>query len=250
MTSLSAIKSVFAGSEVIDLAPTLYPNMPHWPTHPDISFVADARNHRQHGYFLQMLLMPEHSGCHVDAPSHVHEHLMNETIDTFPPDCLIGPAKKIDASGVGLEPGEVLSRATFESLAASQQVTVEHGDIVLVEFGWDEHLDSAGEQEAGQQNWWGMNEPGFAEDLCAFLAQQEVRAVGTDTAACDIAELDGAIVSAYGHATYFLPNKILIIEGLYGLNRLPGEFLFLASPLNIRGGSGSPIRPIALTPRG
>jgi arylformamidase len=92
----------------------------------------------------------------------------------------------------------------------------------------------------------GKNEPGFAEDLCAWLADRRVRAVGTDTAACDVAVRDGKVLSAYGHRQYFLPNDILIIEGLRRLAEVPPEFHFIALPLRLHGGSGSPLRAIAV----
>ena len=42
----------------------------------------------------------------------------------------------------------------------------------------------------------------------------------------------------------FLPNEILIFEGLIGLGAAPAQGLFLGLPLRIRGGSGSPIRAV------
>src|SRR5205823_384064 len=97
--------------------------------------------------------------------------------------------------------------------------------------------------------WWGANEPGFAEDLCAYLAERRVKAVGTDTAGCDIAAVGGRVLAGYGHGSYFLPRHILIIEGLCNLAALPAVSYFLALPLRIDGGSGSPLRPVALIPR-
>jgi len=46
------------------------------------------------------------------------------------------------------------------------------------------------------------------------------------------------------------PNGIFIIEGLYNLAQVPTTFYFMAFPLKIKGGSGSPLRPIALFPKG
>ena len=45
------------------------------------------------------------------------------------------------------------------------------------------------------------------------------------------------------------PRRILIIEGLCNLAALPAVSYFLALPLRIDGGSGSPLRPVALIPR-
>ncbi len=43
-----------------------------------------------------------------------------------------------------------------------------------------------------------------------------------------------------------LEKQVLIIENLSNLDQLPDFFLFLALPLKIRAGSGSPIRAVAL----
>jgi kynurenine formamidase len=238
------LAEALARCRVIDLSPVIRSHMPMWPPHPDMLIIADARTHEQHGYFCQTLLMPEHTGSHVDAPAHIHPHLMDRTIDTYPADHLIRPGKKVSAVSLDLEPGQLLTLGDFQRLSTEQGVTVHSDDVVLVEFGWDSRADDDG--TADVRNWWGKNEPGFAEDLCAWLADRRVRAVGTDTAACDVAVRDGKILSAYGHRQYFLPNDILIIEGLRRLSEVPPEFHFIALPLRLDGGSGSPLRAIAV----
>ena len=40
-----------------------------------------------------------------------------------------------------------------------------------------------------------------------------------------------------------------LIEALVNLDRLPPRCFFIALPLKIKGGSGSPVRPVALVPR-
>ena len=47
----------------------------------------------------------------------------------------------------------------------------------------------------------------------------------------------------YAHTRYFLPNGLPLIESLANLERLPTRCYFIALPLKIKGGSGSPIRP-------
>jgi kynurenine formamidase len=52
---------------------------------------------------------------------------------------------------------------------------------------------------------------------------------------------------AHGHAGAFLPRGVLIVEGLTGLADVPATGLFLALPLKIAGGTGSPVRVVLLT---
>jgi kynurenine formamidase len=238
---------LLGNARFVDISPVLSSSMDGWQSHPDITIISDSRSHERDGYYLQLLVMPEHVGSHVDAPAHVHESLMHRTIDTFPVDTLLRPGKKISAASLDLRPGDQLTLADFTSLADEQGVRVHAGDIVLVEFGWDKYKEEAEPEATGAAgSWWGGNAPGFAEDLCAWLAGVGPTAVGTDTAACDIAVKGGKILSSHGHDTYFLPKDILILEGLCRLDQVPGEFFFMALPLHIHAGSGSPIRAVAV----
>lgn len=246
--TLDTLSTILSSSRFVDLSPTIASNMPGWSSHPSVTVIADARTHELNGYFCQVLLLPEHTGAHVDAPAHVHADMMDRTIDTYALDKLIAPGKKLDARSLDLQPGELLTLDHFTTLAAEQCFGVNAGDIVLVQFGWDRYLHEDFLTSPEARQWWGKNEPGFAEDLCAWLAEQRITAVGTDTAACDSAVVDGKISAEFGHETYFLPNDILIIEGLVGLDQLPSEFLFIGTPLRIAGGSGSPLRAIGVIP--
>ena len=135
--SAADLASMLSRCDVIDLAPLLFTNMPRWSTHPDLAIIHDARNFAQNGYFLQTLVLPEHVGCHVDAPAHFHEALAGKTIDTFAPDCVMGPAKKVDVSGLDLKPGDLLTVSQFERAAERSGIDLQEGDIALIEFGWD-----------------------------------------------------------------------------------------------------------------
>lgn len=68
--------------------------------------------------------------------------------------------------------------------------------------------------------------------------------VGCDTLAVD------AIGSEENPAHYaLLGNEVYIVENLGNLDRLPPFCGFVAFPLKIKGGSGSPVRAVALVPR-
>lgn len=246
MTSIQELSGLLNSMEAVDLSPLLYSNMPHWHTHPDVAIVGDSRNFSQNGYFLQTLILPEHSGCHVDAPAHVLPHKADQTMDIFPATALMGVAKKIDLSQENYDPGELVPLSKVQEILKKSAITIEKDDIVIFDFGWDKYLVDVEQKAPHERNWWGENEPGLAEDVCRYLSEAGVKAVGSDTAACDIAQVNGELKSGFGHIQYFLPNGIFIIEGLYGLANVPTTFYFIALPLKIKGGSGSPLRPVAL----
>lgn len=246
---VGAFVAALQGLRVIDLSPVLHINMEQWWMHPDVAMVPNARNFEQDNYYLQTLVLPEHSGCHVDAPAHVLADRPDETIDTFAPTVLWGVAKKVDLSDEDFKPGTLLSLDHFQEKVEEAGLRIEHGDVVLVQFGWDRYRHGA-DRDHNIARWWGANAPGFSEELCQFLGELHPVAVGTDTAACDIAAIDGTIVNAaeWGHRRDFLPKGILIIEGLYDLALVPSTFYFVALPLKIHAGSGSPLRAVGLVP--
>ena len=111
------------------------------------------------------------------------------------------------------------------------------------EYGWVRHF-RPDDDDPDVRLWWIRNAPGLAADACEHLVGLDVSGVGSDTATCDSAVVDGVITSAVGHLEAFLPNEILLFEGLVGLVAAPACGLFIGLPLRIRGGSGSPIRAI------
>ncbi len=245
-SSVAVLASLIGKCAVVDLSPLMSTNMPRWSTHPDFATIPNARNFEQNGYFLQTLILPEHVGCHVDVPAHFHRSMPQLTMDAFPPNCVMGPAKKVDVSAFGLAPGDLLTFEQFEGAMGAAGVSVEAGDVVLIEFGWDSNLPGG---DAGRPNdWWGANNPGLSAEVCSHIADRHAKAVGSDTASCDVAQRDGVTVADHGHRTYFLPNRILIIEGLRNLAAVPASFYLLALPLNIEHGSGSPLRAVGLVP--
>lgn len=245
---IAAFTKLRSASRVVDLAPEIHSAMPVWDSHPDAVVVADARNHAKHGYFAQTLVISEHTGAHVDAPHHFHASLPQGTVDAYAPDALIGPFKHFDLRSLDPQPGQLLTASDLRSAAQHGGFTLEEGDVALLDFGWSRHYHPDDPDWAVRQ-WWARNAPGLDEGACAYLAEASPRAVGSDTPACDVAVVDGEMKSDFGHRTYFLPRGIAIIEGLANLDELPSSGLFIAAPLRIRGGSGSPIRPIALVAR-
>ncbi len=233
--------------EAVDLSPLIETNMSGWPSHPDVGIVSDARTLERDGYFTQSLIISEHSGAHVDAPAHVSAALAGATIETIPVTHFLGPGKRVDLSGCGLKAGDLLTTDQFEQARRNGGVgDIQPGDFVLLHFGWSPY-----EHPREERAYWERNAPGLSGEVCAHLAGCGVRGVGSDTLACDLGIVDGAVIAGGdGHNTYFLPAGILMYEGLVNLLDAPPEFLFVALPLRIIGGSGSPVRAIALFERG
>jgi arylformamidase len=225
--------------KAFDVSPITQTNMPKWPSHPDTAIIEDSRTIELHKHFIQTLILPEHSGSHVDAPAHFHSEL--RTIEQFPAEYLIRPYKKYDLRPLDPQPGDTLTGEHMREAADRDGITLNPGDIAILQYGWDRHYHPDAPDMATRL-WYAMNSPGLDESACAYFVDAGVTAVAADNAACESAVIDGEVIADYGHHIYFLPNEILIIEGLQGLDRVPAEGLFVALPMKIKGGSGSPIR--------
>ena len=236
---LKSLKSLKA----VDASPLFETNMPGWSTHPTMSIVEDARNFRQNGYFAQTLVMSEHTGSHVDAPAHVIRTMPEATIDRYPVDVLMGLSKKYNLKHYKFKAGDQVPLKAIKETEKRAGFRLDRGDIVILQFGWEKYYQ-ANSVDPSKREWWGKNMPGLSAAVCKYFADVGVKAVGSDTAGCDECVIDGQLKHNFGHMKYFLPNHIFIIEGLRNLEKTPTIGIFIALPLKIKGGSGSPIRPI------
>lgn len=240
MSNWEMLNTYLKGAKIIDLSPTIEPGMPKWPTHPQI-IVDPTVTHEHDGYYCQTIIMGEHTGAHVDCPAHKVPSLMHRTVETYPANMLMGPAITYDLFKLNAQPGEAITREQILALEKDMGDGAKEGDIALLNFGWQKHwrLDS-------EWKYFAMNEPGLSEDACALFAERKVKAVGSDTAACDTPVKDGVEGPAPGHMIHWLPNDIFIMEMIMNMDLLPRRSYFMAIPLKIKNGSGSPIRPFAI----
>ncbi len=240
--SLAVLASLLKSLSFIDLSPTIEPGMPRWVTHPPL-VINPTINHEHDDYYCQTLFLPEHTGSHIDAPAHIHASMMDWTIDTVGINTFFAPAVLFDLRPYNLQPGEVATAEMLEDIDSKATSGLGVGDIALLNFGWWERYWVV------DRKWrfYGENTPGLSEDATIWLADRKPVAVGADTVAVDTPLRDGVEVQkAYGHFEHFLPRGIYIIECLAHLDALPRRSFFIALPLKIAKGSGSPIRAIAL----
>lgn len=237
--------------EVVDLTHPFDGRTVYWPTAP-FAFELDTLSYgdTEGGWFYSAFQFraPEHGGTHLDAP--VHFARGRHTVDQVPLDRLMGPAVVIDVSARAENDPDY--RLTVSDLTAweAEHGTVPRGSIVLLRTGWDRfwpdagrYLGDAGRGEAAAQN---LHFPSYGEDAARVLVEERgVSALGADVASID-----------YGQSRDFPVHRIIMEENVPGLenvahlNRLPATgATVIALPMKIAGGSGAPLRVIALVPR-
>ncbi|GHS94930.1 metal-dependent hydrolase [Synergistales bacterium] len=225
--------------QIVDLSTTLEKGMPRWPTHPPI-IIDQTLTHEHDGMYCQTVIFGEHSGSHIDMPSHMADWKMDKTLDAYGPTIAFGPAVKYDVCKFGVKNGE---RVSFEQIKQLEEEMGDHageGEIPVFNFGlqkfWSTDKD---------WNYYATNQPGLDEETVKLFLERKVRAVGFDSAGGDQPVDGGKESFAYGHRKYWLPNEIFIVENLMNLDQLPTRFYLMLLPLKIKNGSGSPVRPIA-----
>jgi kynurenine formamidase len=190
----------------------------------------------------------EHTGTHFDAPVHwvSGKDLSDNTVDRIPTQKFIGPACVIDVSADSAKDPNFL--LTPERIRQWEQ---HHGQIpvaawVLLRTDWSKRKDPKDYINVKEN---GPHTPGLAKETSAFLAKErDVLGVGVETVGTDA-----------GQAATFdppFPNHFLMHgSGKFGLASLanldqlpPTGAIVIAAPLKIVGGSGSPLRVIAITP--
>ena len=237
MMDIAGLIETVGKGRVVDLSHTLEEHIPNYPTHS--KFFHNLWGSYWHGgrTLTYQLVMNEHNGTHVDAPAHFISDAKpgaHRTIEQVSPARLIGRGVRLDCRG--MKPGGYVSK-DFVRAWERDHGELRAGDIVLFNFGWSEHWKLRPQHQPYVSDW-----PGVAMDAAEHLLAQSVAALGVDTLSPDP---PAALASKPIHPVV-LEQQVLILENLTNLDQLPDFFLFLALPLKIRGGSGSPIRAVAL----
>ncbi len=231
----------------VDLTHAFGPDTIVWPTEQDFRLVGQHAEETAGGYYYasNRIEMPEHGGTHIDAPIHFSKD--GQTLDQIALDQLIGTGVRIDVTGPCVRDRD--HRVTIQDLKQWEAV---HGRIpdhavVLVETGysrfWPSRNEYLGTELRGEDGVRSLHFPGLHPDAAAWLIRErQVKAVGIDTASID-----------YGQSTTFethvalLSNNVPVFENLAELHRLPErDFDVIALPMKIAGGTGGPLRVIAV----
>jgi len=247
-----------------DLAQPYFIGMPHHPVHPAYMFSLM----KKHGDYVtrdgvssasEAITLGGHVGTHIDALCHfscggnLHDGTVAAQVQTYATgvDRLsVDTIAPIFRRGVlldiaGHEKAEALpvdftiTPEHLEAVAKLQGVEIRGRDVVLLRTGWAKFWDDATRYICQVKG------PGPAAPAARWLSERAIFAAGSDTVAFEKVPDPNMPV----HVHLLVEKGIHIIECL-NMEQLAAdrvyEFLFVAVPLRIRGGTGSPIRPMAL----
>ena len=222
----------------------------YWPTAKPFALEVVSAQRTPGGYYYAAnnFSAAEHGGTHLDAPVHFAEGKW--TADQIPLDRLVG-----DAVVVEVQAGADSSADYRVDLKALDEWERKHGAIpagaiVLFRTGWSrrwpDRAKYLGTTRSGPEGVAELHFPGIDSAAAGRLVERGVGAVGIDTPSID-----------YGQSSTYPTHQILFaanvpaFENVANLDQVPvkGGFV-VAMPMKIRGGSGGPLRIVALVPRG
>ncbi len=189
--------------------------------------IAPAKSRAVDGWNATTLSLYSHCGTHMDAPRHFLDD--GATIDQQSLDACCGPAWVIDLTPV--EPRELIG---VQRLAAWTD-RIQAGDRLLLRTDWHRRVGSKEYRDAL---------PRISPELAQWLVERGVALLGVEPpSVADVNDLDELTEV---HQTLFR-GGIVIVEGLANLDQLSGDLVeFIALPLRVAGGDGTPVRAIAV----
>jgi kynurenine formamidase len=263
--SLHQLIEIARDARLFDLSQPLFVGMPHFPTHSAYLYALA----KEHGEFVmknggssasETITLSAHCGTHIDAFNHfscagrlfggeeirqsVASGVRPHSVDTVAP--VVRRGVLLDVAGLSEDGGPLPGdfAITPEHLEEAALSEIRPGDVVLIRTGWGRHFRDPRQYVSNGEGVHVMA-PGPDEAAAKWLSARKVFAAGSDTLAFE--KVPSPTMPVHVHLLF--ESGIHIIENL-DLEQLAAEavyeFLFVAAPLKIEGGTGSPVRAFAL----
>jgi kynurenine formamidase len=225
--------------DVVDLTQPFSPLLPVYPGYKPLQ-IRERFSVARDGFAANEVTFDEHTGTHVDAPSHFVAGAA--PADRLPVDRLIAPLVVISlADRAAKEPDTLVSVEDLRQWE-KRHGRVPPGAFVAMYSGWDARATST-DRFLNRDARGTMHAPGFSEQAARFLVgERDISGVGVDTLSLDA-----------GAAQKFVAHVVILGAGKYGvellanLGRVPpaGATVIVGAPKHV-GATGGPARVLAL----
>ena len=232
---------------VVDLSYSYDDKTIYWPTEKGFLFEKGSEGVTPAGFFYtaNRFWTPEHGGTHIDAPIHFHKD--RNTVDEIPVDRFIGNGIVLDVSEKCASNRDYLIQVGDFLAWEKKHGQIPEGSIVLLRTGfgkfWPDRVQYMGTGERGDTAVKKLHFPGLHPDAARWVTQnRRIKAIGLDTPSIDY----GQSTRFESHVALFEEN-VPALENVANLDKLPDDgFTLVALPMKIKGGSGGPVRIIAI----
>lgn len=237
----------FPSGTLVDLSYPFDSASVYWPTAKTFQLEKDFEGNTEQGYYYSayQYSAAEHGGTHIDAP--VHFARGRNTVDEIPLDQLMGPGIVVDVTKqCESNPDYQITQHDFKNWER-RNGKIAAGTIVLLRTGFGKFYPDRkrylGTDQRGAAAVADLHFPGLDPEAARWLTQnRKIKAIGLDTASID-----------YGQSKLFESHRRLFakntpaFENVANLDKLPPRgFSVIALPMKIKGGSGGPLRIIAV----
>ena len=226
--------------EIIDLSQEIFSGMPVFPGLPEVKITLHVSHEQWDGVTDSDVISPavnrlelgEHTGTHVDAMNHMARRYRGQSIETMPLTMFYTEGICLDVSDKGLR--ELIEIEDLERSLSRARLEIKPGDTVLL---YTDHY----RRTFGTESWY--EGPGISAAAARWLGENKIAAFGVETMAPGVRRVSNRevhhICGELGFTHY---------ENMINLHRLigRGRFRFIGLPLKIRGGTGSPVRAVAV----
>ena len=259
---MSEILSRFAAAlasgsiRVVDLTQVLSPDFPTLVLPPPFGQVRPFRlepisryDEAGPGWYWNNFSCGEHTGTHFDAPAHwiTGRDLPGNTVDTLDVARLIAPAVVVDAVAEVAGDDDWLLTVDFLRAWEARHGRIPAGTWLAFRTDWSKRIAEAGRFLNLADD--GSHTPGPTRETVEWLIhERDVLGFAVETINTDAGQ-------SFRWPLPYPCHTLMHGAGRYGLqclcnlDRLPATgALFVAAPLKIEGGSGSPLRVLALCP--
>ncbi len=241
--SLASLKT----AKMIDLTWSFDEQSVYWPTNIPFRHETVFQGMNDKGYYYSSFKFSaeEHGGTHFDSPMHFAEG--GKSIEKVPVVQLMGEGVVVDVTAkVAANRDYQINTGDFENWE-KENGRIPDGAIVLINTGFAKYYPDkekyTGTLLTGAEGVANLHFPGLHPDAAQWLVEQrKIKGVGLDTPSID-----------YGQSKDFMTHRVLFAgdltayENVANLDQLPAKGAWIiALPMKIKGGSGAPLRIIAL----
>lgn len=226
--------------QIIDLSQEIYEGMPMYKDLPQVKMSVHNSHEEWNGIknpkkktpAVHKLELGEHTGTHVDAINHMDIQYEGASIDTMPLSMFYTEGICLDFSHKGLR--ELIEPHEIEAACKKAGEEIKQGDTVLL---YTDHYRKHYHSEHWNQG------PGISIESAHWLGEKGIAAFGVETMSPGVPGVSNKEVHRICGALNFTHYENMI--NLYQLIG-KGRFRFIGLPLKIRGGTGSPVRAVAI----
>lgn len=249
LAAACSVPAQFPDGAIVDLSHAYDAQTIFWPTSDPFRLEKTFDGVTPQGFYYASnnFFGAEHGGTHLDAP--VHFARGAQTVEQIPVERFVGTAIVVDVAAQAERDRDY--QVTIDDLARveREQGEIPRDAILLIRTGFSRHWPDAGRYlgtaARGADAVKDLHFPGLHPEAARWIvANRPIKAIGIDTAS-----IDHGPSTLYESHRALLERNIPAFENLTALERLPPRGAFVvALPMKIGGGSGAPLRAIAILP--